>query len=142
MNLFLDTSILLSAANSRTGASLAIFGLAHANNWHLLVSPWVLAEVKKNLIKFSDDASKEWATLRKQMLVVPDIVSMDRPLVFTVSKDRPILITALAYAHVLLTLDRQDFIGLLGDSCYGMPILLPGRFLRVERDEGRLISRP
>jgi hypothetical protein len=48
------------------------------------------------------------------------------------------LITALAWADVLLTLDREDFIKVLGSSCYGLPILLPSEFLIRERNQGRL----
>ena len=70
--------------------------------------------------------------------MVDDVVSLDRALVFPVSKDRPVLITALAWADVLLTLDSGDFMGMLGASCYGMPILLPSDFLIRERSAGRL----
>jgi len=66
-------------------------------------------------------------------------VSLDCALVFPISKDRPVLITALAWADVLLTLDGRDFIGLLGSSCYGLPILLPSDFLIRERAAGRLV---
>jgi hypothetical protein len=44
----------------------------------------------------------------------------------------------MAWADVLLTLDRGDFETLLGTSFYGLPILTPGAFLRRERDSGRL----
>jgi hypothetical protein len=55
-----------------------------------------------------------------------------------VSKDRPVLLSALASAQVLLTLDREDFMGVLGNECYGLPILLPSDFLERERAAGRL----
>lgn len=55
-----------------------------------------------------------------------------------VAKDRPVLVAALTWADVLLTLDRADFIGLLGSACYGMPILLPSEFLARERAAGRI----
>ena len=61
-----------------------------------------------------------------------------RALVFPVAKDRPVLVTALAWADVLLTLDRADFIGLLGSACYGMPILLPSEFFIRERAADRI----
>ena len=74
-------------------------------------------------------------------MVVDDVVCFDRVLVFPVSKDRPVLLTALATANVLLTLDRADFMGALGSECYGMPILLPYDFLARERAVGRLPMR-
>ena len=64
--------------------------------------------------------------------------TVDRPAVFAPAKDRPILFSALAWADVLLTLDRGDFETLLGTEFYGMPILTPGNFLVRERAAGRL----
>ena len=57
---------------------------------------------------------------------------------FDVAKDKPVLITALACADVLLTLDRRDFRTLLGQTIYDMRVLTPGEFLRIEREGGRL----
>ena len=112
--------------------------MARRQGWDLLASPWVLEEVTRNLRKFSVAATITWTGLRQRITVVDDVVSLDRALVFPVSKDRPVLITALAWADVLLTLDSGDFMGLLGSSCYGMPILLPSDFLIRERAAGRL----
>ena len=112
--------------------------MAHQQGWDLLASPWVLEEVTRNLRKFSVAATITWTGLRQKITVVDDVVSLDRALVFPVSKDRPVLITALAWADVLLTLDSGDFMGILGASCYGMPILLPSDFLIRERAAGRL----
>ena len=60
-------------------------------------------------------------------------MTIDKPAVFPVNKDRPILFSALAWADVLLTLDRRDFSGLLGAQFYGLPVLTPGAFLERER---------
>ena len=70
--------------------------------------------------------------------MVDDIVSLDRPVVFAASKDRPILLTALAWADVLLTLDKADFGDVLGGTFYGLRVLLPYEFLGQERVAGRL----
>lgn len=67
-----------------------------------------------------------------------DILTVDRPVVFSPAKDRPILFSALAWADALLTLDRGDFIDLLGQSFFDLPVLKPGDFLRREREAGRL----
>ena len=48
------------------------------------------------------------------------------------------LFSALAWADVLLTLDRNDFTTLLGDEFYGLPVLKPGTFLERERAAGVL----
>jgi hypothetical protein len=106
--------------------------------WKLIASPWVRNEVEKNLSRFPFESTATWVALRSRISLVDDVVSIDRALVFPASKDRPVLITALAWADVLLTLDREDFIKVLGSSCYGLPILLPSEFLIRERKFGRL----
>ena len=75
----------------------------------MLTSPYVLGEVTKNLGKLPSAAIGEWASLKEQIVIVNDIVSLSFPVVFTASKDRPILFSALAWSQVLLTLDRQEF---------------------------------
>jgi len=67
-----------------------------------------------------------------------DVVSHGWIVVFPATKDRPVLLTALASAQVLLTLDRDDFRGILGSHFYSMPILFPAEFLIAERKAGRL----
>jgi hypothetical protein len=64
--------------------------------------------------------------------------TLNRPVVFPVAKDRPVLLSALAWADTLLTLDRADFVTLLGSEFYGLPILRPGALLERERSAGRL----
>ena len=112
--------------------------MADQQEWHLIASPWVVNEVVKNLGKFPLAATEQWLRLRDQISLVDDVVSLDRALVFPVSKDRPVLVTALAFADVLLTLDREDFMGVLGSACYWLPILVPADFLKRERESGRL----
>jgi predicted nucleic acid-binding protein len=138
VRIFLDTSVLLAACRSKFGASRAILDIAAKQGWKLTASPWVRNEVEKNLSKFPFESTATWVGLRSRISLVDDVVSIDRALVFPASKDRPVLITALAWSDVLLTLDREDFIKVLGSSCYGLPILLPSEFLIRERNQGRL----
>ena len=138
MRIFLDTSVLLAACRSNSGASRAILDMSSDQGWKLIASPRVRNEVEKNLSKFPFESTATWVALRSGISLVDDVVSIDRALVFPASKDRPVLITALAWADVLLTLDREDFIKVLGSSCYGLPILLPSEFLIRERKFGRL----
>ena len=139
MRIFLDTSVLLAACRSKSGASRAVLDITDKQGWKLIASPWVRNEVERNLSKFPFESTATWVGLRSRVSLVDDVVSLDRALVFPASKDRPVLITALAWADVLLTLDREDFIKFLGSSCYGLPILLPAEFLTRERNQGRLI---
>ena len=138
MRLFLDTSVLLAASGSANGASREIFRLAAPNQWTLIATPYVIGEVRRNLFHFPASASADWNQLRTDLLPLDDVFTADRPTVFAPAKDRPILFSALAWADVLLTLDRGDFETLLGSEFYGLAILTPGNFLGRERSVGRL----
>lgn len=137
MNLFLDTSLLLAACGSPSGASRAVFNLAPANHWSLQTTPYVLSEVVTNLDHFPAGATAIWVRLRPQLDVCDDVVSLDRAAVFPVAKDRPVLFSALAWSKVLLTLDAADF-SPLGGSFYGLRIMSPAAFIQGERAAGRL----
>jgi hypothetical protein len=76
--------------------------------------------------------------IRPELVLMDDVLTLDRIAVFGPAKDRPILFSALAWAEVLLTLDRTDFGHLLGTSFYGLAVLTPGQFLESERAAGRL----
>ena len=138
MRLFLDTSVLLAACGSAHGSSRALFDYAPAQRWELLASPWVVGETVRNLPKLPSAATGEWSRLRPRLIIADDVVSLDRALVFPVSKDKPVLLSALASASVLITLDRADFMGLLGNQFYGMPLMAPSEFLENEREKCRL----
>jgi hypothetical protein len=136
--LFLDTSVLLAASGSVTGASHEIFRRAAANNWVLVSTPYVVEEVLRNLPDLPPSASAEWARLRPALLVMDDVLTLDRPAVFLAGKDRPILFSAMAWADILLTLDRADFGGLMDSPFYGLLVFKPGVFLERERTAGQL----
>lgn len=138
MRLFLDTSVLLAASGSAKGASREVFRLATPNQWTLVATPYVLSEVENNLPGLPPTARTDWDRLQTELLVMNDVLTVDRLAVFDVPKDRPILFSALAWADVLLTLDQADFGKLLGTAFYNLAILAPGRFLQRERDLGRL----
>lgn len=138
MKLFLDTSVLLAAAGSSTGASRELFRRADPNNWVLIATPYVLEEVWINLDHLPATALADWANLRPRLTICDDVLTMPHLAVFPVTKDRPVLFGAVAWADVLLTLDRADFGRLLGAAFYGLPILSPGAWLAHERNTGRL----
>jgi predicted nucleic acid-binding protein len=140
--LFLDTSVMIAASASARGASREIFRRAPSDNWLLVTTPYAIEEVLRHLPEFPLSASGDWVGLRSSLLVLDDIFTIELPVVFPVAKDKPILFGALAWADVLLTLDRGDFETLLGKEIYGMPILTPGLFLERERAAGRLKRAP
>ena len=139
MRLFLDTSVLLAAAGSPNGASREIFRRAAANSWTLVTTPYVIEEVLRNLPDFPPSASADWVLLRPRLLVMDDVLTLDRPVVFPAGKDRPILFSALAWADILLTLDRGDFGELMDKPFYNLLVLTPGQFLEHERSAGRIL---
>ena len=138
MNLFLDASVVLAACGRPAGASRAIFSGAATNGWRLLTSPYVLGEVRKNLLKLPPPAQATWATLSPQLTTARDVWTMDRPAVFAPAKDRPVLFTAAAWAKVLLTLDAGDFGGLMETGFYHLVVMKPAAFLEAQRAAGRL----
>lgn len=138
MRLFLDTSVLLSASASANGASREIFRRASANGWVLITTPYAIHEVIRNIAEFPVSASADWARLRSELLIMDDVLTLDRPAVFEAGKDRPILFSAVAWADILLTLDRGDFGGLMEKPFYGLLVIKPGLFLERERTAGRL----
>ncbi len=139
MRLFLDTSLLLAACGSASGASREIFRRAPANGWLLVTTPYAIEETLRNLPDFPPSCSATWALLRPGLLVMDDVLTLDRPVVFPAGKDRPILFSALAWADVLLTLDWGDFGGLMDKPFYDLLVLKPGAFLQRERIAGRLL---
>jgi len=138
VRLFLDTSVLLAASDSANGASREIFRRASANGWILVTTPYGLEEVLRNLADFPPSTNDDWARLRPALLVMDNVLTLDRPSVFQAGKDRPILFGALAWADILLTLDRGDFAGLMEKPFYGLVVSKPGVFLERERAAGRL----
>jgi predicted nucleic acid-binding protein len=138
LRLFLDSSVLLAASGSARGASREVFRLAASQGWSLIATPYVVEEVLINLPDLIPSASAEWARLRQALILLDDVLTLDRPAVFSPAKDRPILFSALAWADVLLTLDRGDFAALLGQTFYDLAVLKPGDFLQRERAAGRL----
>jgi hypothetical protein len=138
VNVFLDTSVLLAASGSALGASREVFRRASSNSWTLLTVPYAVEEVLRNLPNFQSSATADWARLRPQLMLMDDVLTLHLPVVFPASKDRPILFSALAWADILLTLDRNDFGDLLGNTFYGLTVLKPGMFLQQERPAGRL----
>ena len=137
MRLFLDSSVMIAAAASEAGASREVFRLASERDWRLMTTPYAVAETIRNIAGFPAGVTTTWLRISSQLIAVDDVLTIDKPAVFPVSKDRPILFSALATADVLLTLDRADFGRLLGSGFYGLAIMTPGMWLMGDREAGR-----
>jgi hypothetical protein len=140
MNLFLDTSVLLSACGSAKGASRFVCVRGKGFGWELLTSGYCRNETLRNVPKLGNDAVAAWNDdVEPGLRLVTDVVSLDKVLVFEKAKDRPVLVSALAaHCEVLLTLDHTDFHDALGSMIYGMKIRTPAEFLLEQRASGAI----
>lgn len=139
MRIFLDTSVILAGVESVAGASRYVLSHASRHGWTLVVSPYVLEEVTRNLAAGSAGRLEWFAERVRRFEQVADVLTLDRIAVVPASKDRPVLFTAFESCEVLLTLDRKDF-DPLGDNFYTLRIRRPGQFMSEERAAGRLIE--
>ena len=133
MNLFLDTSVVISACVSDRGASREVCRLRGRRGWVLTITPYVAAEVEANLSGFGSSVAAAWTQLHPTLRVMPDVLTLNRPSVFGPPKDRPVLFAAVAWLDVLLTLDTGDFGPLMVGGFYGLPVTTPGAFLERQR---------
>ena len=125
--------MLLAASGSASGAARLLFNEATVAGWSLVTSDYCLRETQHNLPKLGVSGLRAWSTIVQPALSIHGThLVLDRPLAYRAVKDRPVVISALTlHADFLLTLDRDDFHDLLGDSVYGLPIRTPGEFLRT-----------
>ena len=133
MKLFIDSSVLLAASGSATGASRLLIGEASARGWVLVSSLYCFEETRHNLPKLGSHAEGDFEKhIAPFVECIETRLVVDRPVVYPVTKDRPVVAGALAAkCDALLTLDRADFQRLLGNEIYGMSILTPGDWLKM-----------
>lgn len=138
MMVFLDTSVLLAAAGSSTGASRFLIKQASSHGWELIISGYCVQETLRNLNKIGASSMDAWnREIFACLHLVQDALSLDQAMGFTKTKGRPVVISALAArANVLLTLDHTDFHGALGPQIYGMALRTPSAFLIEPRRGG------
>jgi hypothetical protein len=72
------------------------------NGWILISTPYVIDEMLRNLDRLPPEGPGEWRSIGSQLLILGDVLTVDRPVVFTPAKDKPILFAAFAWAEVLL----------------------------------------
>jgi hypothetical protein len=68
----------------------------------MITTGYVVEEVLRNLPDFPPPVSSEWVRLGSELLLMEDVITLDRPAVFSARKDRPILFSAFAWADTLL----------------------------------------
>ena len=139
MELFLDTSVLLSACGSSRGGSRFIIDEAEAQGWKLISAHYCREETRRNLSKLGVDAETFFTKqLDRRIDWRLDALTAKEVIVFDKAKDRPVLISALSVKpSALLTLDRADFHDRLGRQFYGIAIRTPGEWLMEMREAGK-----
>jgi hypothetical protein len=86
LRLFIDSSVLLAASGSARGASREIFRLASSQGWSLIATPYVVEEVITNLPELPPAAVADWEHLRQNLILLEDVLTLDRP---AVTRQRP-----------------------------------------------------
>lgn len=109
MDLFLDTSVLLSACASAKGASRFIIEEAKAQCWQLISAHYCREETQRNLHKIGEHAEDFFnKQLDRRMDWRVDALTSADIIVFDKAKDRPVLISALANFKILRSCTPLD----------------------------------
>ena len=139
VELFLDTSVLLSACGSPKDASRYIVEEANNLEWSLISAHYCREETQRNLHKLGDNAEAYFEShLKSQIDWRRDVLTSEDIVIYEKAKDRPVLISALSMKpDALLTLDRADFHERLGTQFYGIAIRTPGEWLMELRESGQ-----
>ena len=145
IKVFLDASVIFSAAYSPTGASREILRLALGGSAQIVVSRFVLEEAERNLAKKVPDKVKTYQVFIE--LLEPEVIpdpTKDEVLAaaeYTPLKDAPVIAAAIkAQPNYLATLDRRHLIDqpeVARKS--GLDIVLPEvvvKSIREEQSEG------
>jgi predicted nucleic acid-binding protein len=137
LSVFVDTSVLIAGAGSKSGASRTVLVMAEIGLFRSVLSHQVLEECERNLrIKLPRALpilAELLAGIDPEIVPDPPIEESSYWEAVIAPKDAPILAAAhLAGADRLLTLDRQDFtidVAVAGD----LLILTPGEFVQEIR---------
>ncbi|OGD54296.1 putative toxin-antitoxin system toxin component, PIN family [Candidatus Beckwithbacteria bacterium RBG_13_35_6] len=133
---FLDSSVLVAASASLTGASAYILGLCREKKIKGYISIDVINESRKNIfLKLNKKAQKRFIVFKKLANLI--IVSPPNKGLIHISakviniKDAPILAAAIeSKADFLVSLDRKDFLRpKVLEFAKPLKIILPGVFV-------------
>jgi predicted nucleic acid-binding protein len=138
LRVFVDSSVLIAGAGSRSGASRAVLMMAEIGLYNLVLSRQVLDECERNLRRKLPAALPVFAELLANIgpEIVPDPSSEESARWQTVisAKDAPILAAAvLAVPDRVLTLDMKDFTPKVAAKS-GLTIQTPSDFVKEIRE--------
>lgn len=135
LRVLLDSSVILSALFSSTGASTFILKLAEQREIKLLISDYIIEEIESVLLRKSPENIGNFIALlsknlfRKVKRPTPKEVAAIQTII-TDPKDVPILATAIGEkVDYLVTLDRKHFLK-TGLMVRGLEIVLPETLIK------------
>jgi len=138
---FLDASVLFSAAYSATGASREILRSALRHEVVAVVSRYVTEEARRNLRRKAPAAIQAFERLMEllspEVAADPSLLELQAAASYTNLKDAPIVAAAVkAKVEYLVTLDRAHFIDDPKVArASGLSILTPDNLLAILRRE-------
>ncbi|KKU29141.1 MAG: hypothetical protein UX80_C0019G0013 [Candidatus Amesbacteria bacterium GW2011_GWA2_47_11b] len=116
IGVFIDSSVLVAASGSKTGASALVLGYSRSGQITGVVSPDVVREAQKNVLKKMGPEKTarldQYLRLAKLDLIpTPSQSEIDKCKQIIVDKDAPILAACLAsQTNVLVTLDFKHML--------------------------------
>ena len=115
ITVFIDTSVLLSACLSKTGASAFILGFCRKKKIKGIISKYVLSELKRNAEKLDQLGKRRlnFYILQSHLIIVDNPTLEETKICEKVinSKDTPILAVAMKNkVNYLVTLNIKDFL--------------------------------
>jgi predicted nucleic acid-binding protein len=135
--LFLDASVLIAAAGSRTGASVLVFALCRQGHGRAVCSRRVLVETERNIRAKLGSAAllrfyEEIGNLGLDLVEDPGPGEIGDYAEITDPKDAHVLAgAAKGRGDVLLTLDRRHLLtGRVLSAGLPFAVMTPGEFLR------------
>lgn len=134
IRIFLDSSVVFSAALSPSGASFALLVRALRGEVEIIVSNLVLDEVRRNLEKKSPDVLPDWEQILAALaplVVDPTPTAVRNAAEYTEAKDAPLVAAAIAAkVDYFVTLDKRHLTGVpTVANRSGLRIIRPGEVL-------------
>jgi len=115
LNVFLDSSVIISALASPSGGSRKIFEAAYAKKIKIITSSYVIHEVSQNISKIGLDLQDLEKLLSKRTIVLvrdpsPDLIYKLRKIIKD-PQDAPVIAGAvISGAEFLISLDKKHIL--------------------------------
>jgi predicted nucleic acid-binding protein len=138
MKVFVDASVLFSAAYLQTGASREIIRLGIQEEIQLVISDFVCTEALTNLKSKAPEVAHTLSAFLQAVpfkRVRPSKEDVLAAMKYTEFKDAPVVAAAKrAEVDYLISLDKAHLVGVTAVQVgSGLNILLPGEFLKIFR---------